>query len=121
MSQSKSKASDPPDDADVIVGDGAFREAQDDPHRLAWYFLRFRSLKGGWSLHYHRDEWFEWDGCRYRQLPASELRADVTNVVKASLDQYARRLPRKDDNNKHTTAKVTRSVVANVLQALQGL
>jgi putative DNA primase/helicase len=116
------------------TGDGEFREAQDDPHRLAHAYLRFRRMSGaGWTLHYYRDEWWAWDGTRYRQLPISELRAEVTYVIKAEFDRFARRLARVADANEPTTtpatkpakkptaAKVTLSVVSNVLQALQSL
>ena len=96
MSKPRPKAQPVIDDGTASAGDGEFREAQDDPHRLAYAYLRFRRMSGaGWTLHFYRDEWWAWDGTRYRQLPVSELRADVTYVIKTEFDRVARRLARE--------------------------
>lgn len=122
MSKRKPKPQPVLDDDNAKSGDGSFREAQDDPHRLALIYLRLRRMAGGgWTLRFYRDEWWVWEGTRYRQLPPSELRADVTNGIKTEFDRFAGRLSRADDAKKPTAAKVTRSILSNVTQALQGL
>jgi P4 family phage/plasmid primase-like protien len=130
MSKPQSKLQPASDDGMASAGDGGFRHAQDDPHRLAYAYLRLRRMTaGGWTLRSYRDQWWAWDGMRYRPLPLSELRADVTDAIRREFDRFARRLSATSDANPPTTtrgkkitaAKVTLNLVSNVLQALQSV
>ena len=98
------------------------REAQDDPHRLAAVFMRKRGLDAGaWSLKFWRDQWWTWNGLRYRVLSESDLRGLVTATVKAEFDRWAKAAAKSaSDGGSIVIAKVTSSLVTNVLQALRG-
>jgi P4 family phage/plasmid primase-like protien len=123
LSEPKSKArpESATDDGDDGAADGSFREAPDDPHRLARIYLRWRGLSGSWALRFYRDEFQVWSGTCYRHLSGSELRAEVTNAIKQEFDRFVRHLPPSDKGKPPTTSKVTRGLVGNVIQALQGL
>lgn len=100
------------------------REAQNDPHRLAQAYLRWRGLRAstGWSLKFWRGEWWVWDGKRYRVLPEPDLRAEVTKAIKQEYDRWAKALAaRSKKKEAFMVAKVTTDVVRNVVQALAGL
>jgi P4 family phage/plasmid primase-like protien len=122
MSKPESKPKPPTDEDDASAGDGSFREAPDDPHRLAWVYLRMGGLIPlHWAVRFFRNQWWVWEGKCYRLFPDSELRAGVTKAVKAEFDRFARRLPRTKEGKAPTAAKVTRGLVGNVIQALEGL
>ena len=96
-----------------------FEESVDDPHRLARVFLA--SHKG---LRLWRDQFFIWEDGAYRVLSDSELRGLVTKVVKGEFDAAATRalaewLRQLDKaREKPKPAKVTRTLINNVLNAL---
>lgn len=103
--------------------DDAVFEAATDPHRLARVFVRSYGLKteGGRLLRFWRDEWWAWAGCRYVVLRDADLRADVTQRVKAELDRWARHANKREEGGKPKAVHaVTRSLISNVMQALQG-
>jgi P4 family phage/plasmid primase-like protien len=95
------------------------RELPDDPHRLASAFIRSRQVdhKFAWSLKYWRDEWWVWAGTSYRRLAFSDLQAGLASFIKREFDRLAGRYTTK----RRAAAKVTRSLVGNVVQALKGL
>jgi hypothetical protein len=63
-------------DDDACADDGAFREGQDDPHRLGRIYLRRRSLaRERWELVFYRDEWWVW-GSAYHEASALRSSAD---------------------------------------------
>lgn len=98
------------------------REAQDDPHRLAQVYLRTRQVehKFGWHLRFWRDDWWVWEGRCYRRLSHADLAADVTNAIKREFNRWAQRYTRSKKGRRAAVAKVTRSLLGNVLQALKG-
>lgn len=103
--------------------DGRVREAQDDPHRLAKVYLRAREVQSsaGWSLKFWRDDWWVWDGQRYRVQPDEDLRSEITREIKREFDRWAAAVAKKSSEDDSRVAKVTTSLVSNVLQALKGL
>ena len=120
----------PPDVVDATAladdsNDHRTREAQDDPHRLACVYLRGSAgrAKFRWALAFWRDEWWLWEGERYRLLTDSEVAAQVTAAIKREFDRLASVRCRlaKDNPKPHVVAKVTRGLVSNVLQALKSL
>lgn len=96
------------------------RESVDDPHRLALGYLRRRALEGN-HFRFWRDEWWRWDGQRYCRLGDNELRAEVTQTVRAEFERLAAQVRDKQDEDDEGIRHVTRSLVANVTQALEGL
>jgi hypothetical protein len=73
-------------------------EAEGAPHRLARLFLRHPKLvlPAGFAppvayatlrLRYWCEEWYEWDGSAYRQLPPKELRGRLSTAVKEEFDR----------------------------------
>jgi P4 family phage/plasmid primase-like protien len=113
---------DTPDAVDEASADAAVRETQDDPHRLAAIFRRWRPLqvRTGWQLRHWRGQWQVWEGRRYRVLPETELRGEVTRLVKIEFDRWAKAVARKSDGSKAVTvAKVTAPLVSNVMHALR--
>lgn len=105
------------------VGGTTVFESATDPHRLAKVFLRQYGLRptGGRRLRYWRGEWWMWDGRRYCLVAEGDLRADLTGVLKVELDRWARHRGRREAKGPKPADKVTRGLVSNVLQALQGL
>ena len=101
------------------------REAADDPHRLALIYLRGSAARAKfyWELKFWRDEWWVWEGRRYRLLKDSEVAAEVTAAIKREFDRSAGARSRlaKDSAKPVVVAKVTRGLVSNVLQALKSL
>lgn len=99
------------------------REAHDDPHRLAQVYVRGRGLESlsGWSLKFWRQQWWVWDGRRYRLLSESDLRSELTQAIKREFDRWATRgAQTTETTDDFAVAKVTTSLVSNVLQALRG-
>lgn len=99
------------------------REPQADPHRLAEMYLRTRRAehKFRWSLRFWREDWWVLEGKRYRIVPESDLRAEVTWVTKNELDRWAKAVRKKSaDDKEAVVAKVTTALISNVLQALKG-
>lgn len=104
-------------------------EGEDDPHRLARLYLDRDAGRhpDGLTLHYWREEWWQFHiaphvGGRYISLKDSEVKSRVTGTCKAEFDRInidlqAERAS-KDGEIPHTT-KVTRSLVYNVVGALQ--
>lgn len=110
-----------PTPAEVIAN-----ESDDDPHRLARLYLgRYGSSPDhGPTLKYWRQEWFPWCGEHYERVSAKELRPAVTAAVKEqfNLDHQADLLALSTQAEKEPTVrKVTQSLVANVVGALEGM
>jgi hypothetical protein len=62
-------------------------EAEDDPHRLARIY-RYRHLgDNGLRLRYWRSEWYRWDGAAYRTISDKEIRAELSECIKAEFDR----------------------------------
>jgi len=101
-------------------------EEGNDPHRLArLFFDRYKHADGSglryWSEFFHR-----WDGLAYRRIPDKSIRPEVASLIKEEFDrinvhQLANFIPKKDDEQPPTAMKVTTGLVANVLQALEGM
>jgi putative DNA primase/helicase len=116
-------------------------EADDDPHRLARLCLWSRARDqcresqrvpaGYLKLRYWREEWVEWDGLVYRSVPPKEIRARVTDVIKAEFDtlnveEQSGEGDDKgdgdgDDQEPPTARKVTTKLVTDTLQALASI
>lgn len=56
---------------------------EDNPHRLARLFARRVQHPDGLRLRFWRDEFYWWDNVTYRQLPAKEIRAELTGFIEA--------------------------------------
>lgn len=101
-------------------------EELDDPHRLARSFLESRfTHSDGTTLVYWRGEWHVWDGLKYRPIKTDELKAQVTDHVKQQFDHAAKMAIAnwnpEGGGRRPTARKVTRSLVGNVLQALESV
>ncbi len=131
------------DDYLVAHGPGAFRElmaaavdpkppkkgltpneAADDPHRLARLFIDARCQHAdGLTLCFWREQYHRWDGSAYRELPDAELRAELTQAVKAEMDRInliAQKLV-QDDGPPPKDHKIIKSMIANTEMALASL
>ena len=96
------------------------------PHRLADAFLRERErqARSNWWLLCWRDEWWEWDGQKYRVVPESELRSTVVKCVQAEfvrLASYYESEGEEGEEGKAVVGAVSRGLVSDILQALQSL
>jgi putative DNA primase/helicase len=125
----------PATDGDGEAGGGA--EAIDDPHRLARVYCNEHcqchdelTNQNQLTLRYHQGEFLWWDSA-YRPRDEKDLRADLTNAVKAEFDRIAhaqtmawRRRGEKDIDGKPCLppkpCKVSTSLISNVMQALGG-
>jgi P4 family phage/plasmid primase-like protien len=98
------------------------QEADDDPHRLARVFLDQYPHK----LVYWRREYWRWDGF-YRPLSAADLRCQIIRAIKEEFDrlneerQVERAAQGEDDEKGRNVQKVTRTLVTNVLLAVESL
>jgi len=101
-------------------------EAADDPHRLARLYAEKcgTSPSGEPTLHYWRDEWHEWDGSGYATIPAAEIKAEMSGVIKAEFDRINLEIlaaPPKNDEPPPPAKKVTTGLLNNVMSALTSL
>lgn len=102
-------------------------EAFDDPHLLARdYRKQFRFADSLETLYYHRQDWSRWDGRAYRVLDEKEIKAELTESIKAAFDrEHLKHLARWKANGAEgsppTAPKVTTKCVGNALQALAGM
>jgi putative DNA primase/helicase len=93
-------------------------ESVDDPHRLARLIIDSEYRRDGLlALRYWRGEWYRCDGAAYRRLSESELRAVITRYAKAEMDAASANAKKK----KTAASKVTRGLIANVLNALASM
>jgi putative DNA primase/helicase len=99
-------------------------EAVDDPHRLARLFIDQRCQHAdGLTLRYWRESWHRWEGSAYREVSDAELRAELTQVVKAEMDRInliAQELA-ESDGPPPTVRKITKGMMSNVELALASL
>ncbi|MFO0847300.1 MAG: phage/plasmid primase, P4 family [Gemmataceae bacterium] len=102
------------------------READDDPHRLAGVVLAGYDGPAGRRLVYHDGQFAEWDAGVYRIAPADEFRARVGRAVRDQLERdAAANLAEWEAGGRKgkppVAKKVTRTLVADTLQALAGM
>lgn len=92
-------------------------EAADDPHRLARLFIdkHYRDSQRRLTLRFWRDQWWWWNGQRYRIIDRQEVRAQLTLSIKTEYDRLA-----SESAADESPRKVTSHLVTNVLQALTG-
>jgi hypothetical protein len=69
---------------------GAPNEDGDDPHRLCRLFLKSQRHADGLFLRYSLDDFGRWDGPAYHRVPATELRAELTEMTKAEFNRLHR-------------------------------
>lgn len=107
-------------------------EGVDDPHRLARLFVeQYGSQDGQPTFWNWRDEWQRWDGIAYRAVPGSEIRAEITRLVKGEFDadnleairryheqKAAGNINLSADKGPPQCRKVTAGLVTNVSHAL---
>lgn len=108
-------------------------EADDDPHRLARLYLdQKHSHPDGCTLRTWRQEYYVWNGSEYRVTERDELKADLTESIKAEFDRLnIEALKRFSEREKSGATdegelpplakKVTRATVTNVMGAIEGL
>ena len=83
-----------------------------DPHMMAFRYLTDKKAKhkgGLLGLRFYQGQMWQWNGSRYNVVSNSQFRAQVTHTM----SQVA--------GESEKPFKVTRSLVANVIQALEGL
>lgn len=107
--------------------EGEVREGEDDPHRLARLCQDAER-----PYRYWREEFCRWDGQRYQTVLAKEIRAKITETVKAEFDRLnlaalARHQTREEASEEEKSSpppqvrRVTTKLIGDVLQALTGL
>jgi putative DNA primase/helicase len=119
-------AAPPPANATVAIAEPIRpNEATDDPHRLARLFARRKARHtDGWTLRYWLGEWHRWDGTAYRTFTEKEIRAELTQVIKAEFNRVNGKLIKdhaEPDEPPPTVRPVTTKLVGNVIQALAGI
>jgi putative DNA primase/helicase len=105
------------------TGDGVI-EAADDPHRLARLYRGCFQTGDTPSFHYWREDFVRWEDGAYRVVKDREVRAELTERIKAEFDRLnraavhrARTKGRRPPNAK----KVNSGIVGNACQALAGM
>src|SRR5712692_4389852 len=96
------------------------REPLADPHRFAHIYLRSCGLKHQ-RLRCWRGELWRWNGRCYKVVVPDDVRAELTRIVKHTFDQDRARIGAATDEPVEFKGKVTRSLISDVLQALQSL
>lgn len=96
-------------------------EADDDPHRLARLFADRFLHEDGLTLRYWRDGFWRWNGTHYRQLSNHQIRAEIVACVKEEFDRLNLEAIEDGRDEDRTARKVTKALVANVMQALAGI
>lgn len=93
-----------------------------DPHRLARLFLRKRySHVDGPTLKYWRGEWHRWHRGAWQRVPPSEIRAELSRIIKEEFDRLSIEAQGQGASNGNRKArKVTAMLVNNVVAALEG-
>lgn len=100
----------------------AANEKLDDPHLLARTFRRAHAHADGDRWRMYRDEFWEWDGRRWKAVPDGEMRCRCGAFCKRTLDEFNRlELQTSTAEERPTVPKVTRELVSNVFQALGGM
>ena len=122
---------DHPQDADA---DLPVNEAPDDPHRLARAVLAEFAHLDGPTLAWYRETFYDWDGTAYLEDP--DLNSRIVTLVKAEVDRQNRAALRAFDEQAErqvlapslgrpsrppVVPKVTRRLIADVLQALASM
>lgn len=99
-------------------------EAVDDPHRLARLFTASYYLLSESTLAYYRGEFLRWRDNAWRPFPLAEIRSELSRVIKAEFDRAnieEQLHPTNPDEPPPKCRKVTRTLVENVIGALQSL
>jgi putative DNA primase/helicase len=123
-----------PASSEDFSADSQIPEEDDDPHRLARIYIRRHKHKGGYGLKFWRQQFWAWDGRRYIQTDAEQIRAELTKSIKLEFDLVWKRKkeeyeawrtsPYYDENSDRGEPKVMRvttGIVANAFAALKSL
>ena len=88
-----------------------------DPGALARSFLKTsgKDWKGRITIHYWRGEWWFYSDGRYRPKPEAELRGLVVTFIEREFDR------RKACDSQGFRLRVSKNLVSNVIESLQGL
>lgn len=109
-------------------------ETDDDPHRLARINMEKYKKSYGRRLVYWQSEWYRWKSGKYIKIEVDELKAKVSNAVRAEfellwpdkLDRYnewkaSDKYNEATDKGPPPIQKVTRNLVSNVIGAMEGM
>jgi P4 family phage/plasmid primase-like protien len=115
-----------PPSAAASEGDDGIDRAVDDPHRLAECYLAPLRIGGRDTVRYWRDEHHRWDGRCWCSIATTELVATLTQHARDVLDTAGgEAMQRWDAGGRKGTRpvprKVTRALIGDVLQALNGM
>lgn len=131
--QARSPRSAPPPASTPPAGQGAKPAVsvgveEDDPHRLARLYLAQHQHPEGSTLRFWSEEFVCWRDGAYDRVPIAELRADLTQFLEAEfvrlhaprVKAYEAAREKGSDQKPPVKRRVTRALVGDVLQALQG-
>lgn len=109
-------------------------EHEDDPHRLARVNMERYMLAHGRRLVYWQSEWYRWKSGKYIKIEVDELKAKVSNAIRAEFENlWPAKLEKYNEwraSDKYEPAldkgpppiqKVTRNLVSNVIGAMEGM
>jgi len=112
----------------------AIIESDDDPHRLARINMEGYMKSHGRRLVYWQSEWYRWKAGKYIKIEIDELKAKVSNAIRAEferlwpskLDAYnawkmGERYNEATDKGPPPIQKITRNLVSNVIGAMEGM
>lgn len=108
------------------TGDVRPLEAEDDPHRLGRLFARerFSNPAGIWTLRFWRGDFISWDRGAWRYRTFAELKPMITAFIKTEFDRLniiAQQDRTSEKDGAPKAKKVTRTLVENVLLAIQSI
>ncbi len=92
-------------------------DAVDDPHRLAGAYLAATAD----VLRHWRGEWHRWHGGAYRPMTDDDMRARITEHIRAEFVHAGETEPVDDDKGPRSTRKVSTRIVGDTLNALVGM
>lgn len=94
-------------------------EDEDDPHRLAR--INLANYESGFNgrLIYYRDEWFKFKDGQYRKIDINELKSKVCAAIRREFELSWHEKAR--NGKAEPIKKVTRSLVANVVGAMESM
>lgn len=95
--------------------DDFIEEDVDDPNRLARINLRHYAHNHGGRLVFWRDEWWKWKAGRYRKIEIGELRPKLWVAIREEFERYWK------ESRKNAVKKPTRSLISNVIGALESM
>lgn len=110
--------------ADIQLSSPTVAEADDDPHRLARIFLAryvatdVRTKRKTIGLRLWREVFHAWDGRKYVELSDMQIKADITEAVKAEFDSITEMRSKEASRDPTKPVPVAKKVGVEIVNAV---